>query len=176
MRGGREKIIERSAELARIGEMLGLARKGRGGFVLIGAEAGMGKTALLEEGIRSAGRRRYRVLRTRATRVQGAADDGVVSRLWELARHRNGAAAAAGSCDGGQLEQLLVDLGSAGPVATVWGDLLGLVAGPGTRGNSPSRLTAFHSFLVISRAPRPRVTKLTDQRIRTRRRFWKPIR
>jgi hypothetical protein len=35
--------------------------------------------------------------------------------------------------------------------------------------------SAFAGF-VISRAPRPRVAKLKDQRMRTRRRFWNPTR
>ena len=30
--------------------------------------------------------------------------------------------------------------------------------------------------IVVGRAPRPRVAKLIDQRMRTRRRFWKPMR
>jgi DNA-binding CsgD family transcriptional regulator len=113
---GPGKIIERSAELGRLREVLGLAGKGRGGFVLISAVAGMGKTALVDEAIRLAGRRRFRALRTRATRVEDASGDGVVPRLWDLAG-RDDEAGAGASPEGGGLDRLLVDLASAWPVA-----------------------------------------------------------
>jgi DNA-binding CsgD family transcriptional regulator len=117
VRAGPGKIIERSAELGRFREVLALAGKGRGGFVLIRAGAGMGKTALVDEGIRLAGRRGFRVLRTRANRVEEASDDGVVSRLWDLAGRHDVAGGGAAPGDAGELDQLLVDLASAGPVA-----------------------------------------------------------
>jgi DNA-binding CsgD family transcriptional regulator len=117
-RAGPGKIIERSAELGRLREVLGLAGKGRGGFVLIRAEAGMGKTALVDEAIRLAGRRRFTVLRTRATRVEGGGpDDGVFLRLRDLARRHDGAVGSAAPDDGGELDRLLADLAAAGPVA-----------------------------------------------------------
>lgn len=128
-RAGPGKIIERSAEVGRLREVLALAGKGRGGFVLISAAAGMGKTALVDEAIRLAGRRRFRVLRTRATRVEGADDDGVLARLWDLAGRgaEPGESAELGADAAGEgaapddddaaLDRLLVDLAAAGPVA-----------------------------------------------------------
>jgi DNA-binding CsgD family transcriptional regulator len=121
-RAGPGKMIERSAEVGRLREVLARAGKGRGGLVLISAAAGIGKTALVDEAIRLAGRRRFRVLSTRATRVEDAADDGVVARLRDLAgrddeagdRAKPGESAASG---GGSLDRLFVDLAAAGPVA-----------------------------------------------------------
>ncbi len=114
MRGGREKIIERSAELARVRERLRLARKGRGGFVLIAAGAGTGKTALLAEALDSARRRRFRVLSTRAPRSAAEAGEGAVaSQLRE---------ASGGTGKGGDLHSLLAELAAAGPVAVAIDD------------------------------------------------------
>jgi DNA-binding NarL/FixJ family response regulator len=114
MRDGREKIIERSAELARIREMLGLARKGRGGFVLIAAAAGTGKTALLEEALGSARRRRFRVIRTRPRRPEAAAGAGAVGSQLR--------AAAGGVAKGGDLAGLLAEVAAAGPAAVAIDD------------------------------------------------------
>jgi hypothetical protein len=49
--------------------------------------------------------------------VEEASDDGVVSRLWDLAGRHDVAGGGAAPGDGGELDRLLVDLASAGPVA-----------------------------------------------------------
>jgi DNA-binding CsgD family transcriptional regulator/tetratricopeptide (TPR) repeat protein len=119
---GRGKIIARAAELGRMREVFAAAAKGRGGFVLIRAGAGIGKTALVDEGVRLAGRRRFRVIRTRATRVEEASGDGVFARLWDLAGRQDGAGGGAGRGEGGEFDRLLADLASAGPVAIALDD------------------------------------------------------
>jgi DNA-binding CsgD family transcriptional regulator len=82
----------------------------------------MGMTALVDEGLRLAGRRRFTVLRTRATRVEDDSDDGVVSRLWDLAGRHDKTGGGAAPENGGALEWLLEDLASAGLVAVAIDD------------------------------------------------------
>jgi hypothetical protein len=73
MAGAGRQIVERPAEQGGWRDALGRCREGRGGFVLIAAGAGTGKTALLEEALDSARRRRFRVLSTRAPRSAAGA-------------------------------------------------------------------------------------------------------
>src|SRR5918995_2806151 len=54
------------------------------------------------------------------------------------------------------------------------GDMETVLPGSGCAAGRPAG-SAF-AGLVISRVPRPRVVKPMDQRMRTRRRFWKPTR
>jgi DNA-binding CsgD family transcriptional regulator len=114
MAGAGRQIVERPAEQGRLRDALGRCRQGRGGFVLIAAGAGTGKTTLLEEALDSARRRRFRVLSTRATRsAAGAGEGAVASQLRE---------AAGGTGEGGDLHGLLAELAAAGPVAVAIDD------------------------------------------------------
>jgi DNA-binding CsgD family transcriptional regulator/tetratricopeptide (TPR) repeat protein len=103
-----EMLFERSAEVKALRAALARCARGRGGFVLIRAAAGTGKTALLAEAIVSARRRHFRILRARAARPEAASATGVTAQLREAAGH--------GSGQGG-LQALLGELADAGPVA-----------------------------------------------------------
>jgi DNA-binding CsgD family transcriptional regulator/tetratricopeptide (TPR) repeat protein len=100
-------IFERSAEVRALRAALARCARGRGGFVLIRAAAGTGKTVVLEEAIVSARLRHFRILRARAARPEAANAPGVAAQLREAAGH--------GSGHGG-LQALLGELAAVGPV------------------------------------------------------------
>lgn len=78
-----EPLLERSAELARIGAALAEARTGRGRFVLVEGPPGIGKTALLAAVRTTAAEDGMRVLRGRATVLERDFAFGVVRQLFE---------------------------------------------------------------------------------------------
>src|SRR5205807_6764216 len=63
--GPGQALLERGEELARIDELLGAARNGSGGLLLISGSAGIGKTSLLEACGEAAGEEGMSVLRAR---------------------------------------------------------------------------------------------------------------
>jgi DNA-binding CsgD family transcriptional regulator len=111
------QIVERSAELVRLGDALDRCQEGRGGFVLIMAAAGTGKTALLEQALDSASRRGFQALRTRPPRAAAAAVDGAVA-----AQLRE---AAGGTREEGDLHRFFAEIAEAGPVAVTIDDAHG---------------------------------------------------
>src|SRR5690242_2113254 len=76
-------LLERSEELARIDAALGDARSGRGRLLVIEAEPGMGKTALLAAARTRAAARGVRVLRARGTELEHDFAFGIVRQLFE---------------------------------------------------------------------------------------------
>src|SRR4051794_29257797 len=61
-------VVGRDEERRRIGDLLDAARDGRGGALVVAGEAGMGKTALLEEAVEQAAD--MRVLRARGVETE----------------------------------------------------------------------------------------------------------
>src|SRR6476660_8618369 len=80
---GKEPLLERSAELARMEAALGEARLGRGRFVVIEGPAGIGKTALLAAARTAAADSEMCVLRSRGTELEREFAFGVVRQLVE---------------------------------------------------------------------------------------------
>jgi DNA-binding CsgD family transcriptional regulator len=76
-------LLERREELARIGAALAEARAGRGRLLVIEAEPGMGKTALLAAARTQAAAGGLRVLRARGTELEHDFAFGVVRQLFE---------------------------------------------------------------------------------------------
>ncbi len=76
-------LLERGEELARIDAALGDARSGRGRLLVIEAEPGMGKTALLAAARTRAAARGVRVLRARGTELEHDFAFGIVRQLFE---------------------------------------------------------------------------------------------
>jgi DNA-binding CsgD family transcriptional regulator/tetratricopeptide (TPR) repeat protein len=76
-------LLERGEELARIDTALAEARAGRGRLLVIEAEPGMGKTALLAAARTSAAASGMRVLRARGTELEHEFAFGVVRQLFE---------------------------------------------------------------------------------------------
>src|SRR5215471_11970354 len=76
-------LLERKGEQARIDRLLGTARAGRGGVVVITGPAGIGKTALLTEAEEKAGRAGMRVLAGRGGELEGGFSFGVARQLFE---------------------------------------------------------------------------------------------
>src|SRR5215207_8415334 len=77
------RLLERSAELARIQSALAHARSGRGTFVVIEGPAGIGKTALLAAARTAAASDGMHVLRSRGTELERDFAFGVVRQLFE---------------------------------------------------------------------------------------------
>ena len=76
-------LLERGEELGRIAAALADARLGRGRLLVIEAESGMGKTALLAAARESAAASGVRVLRARGTELEHDFAFGVVRQLFE---------------------------------------------------------------------------------------------
>src|SRR5215207_358183 len=77
------RLLERSAELARIQSALAHARSGRGTFVVIEGPAGIGKTALLAAARTGAASDGMHVVRSRGTELERDFAFGVVRQLFE---------------------------------------------------------------------------------------------
>src|SRR5215207_10885607 len=77
------RLLERSAELARIQSALAHARSGRGTFVVVEGPAGIGKTALLAAARTAAASDGMHVLRSRGTELERDFAFGVVRQLFE---------------------------------------------------------------------------------------------
>ncbi len=82
-------LLERDAELAAIDSTLRAAVAGEGGLLLIEGEAGVGKTALLEEGLGRAEGLGIKVLRARGGEYEREFPYGVVRQLFEPALDRD---------------------------------------------------------------------------------------
>ncbi|HEX3266958.1 MAG TPA: AAA family ATPase, partial [Gaiellaceae bacterium] len=80
-----EPLLERSEALARIESALADARTGRGRFVVVEGQAGIGKTALLAATRTTAAESGMRVLRSRGTELEHDFAFGVVRQLFEPA-------------------------------------------------------------------------------------------
>ncbi len=84
MRGGaRRELLERDAELAELALLLDRAEAGSGGAVLIEGEAGVGKTALLEQICDEADSRGMTVLTARGGELEREFAWGVARQLFE---------------------------------------------------------------------------------------------
>ncbi len=83
MRPVPEGLFERAAELARIDALLGAARVGRGGVLLITGPAGIGRTALLEAARQRARRAGMQVLSARGRELESGFSFGVARQLFE---------------------------------------------------------------------------------------------
>ncbi|MBV8988627.1 MAG: helix-turn-helix transcriptional regulator [Solirubrobacterales bacterium] len=75
--------MERDDELARIDRLLGAARAGSGGHLLIAGPAGIGKTLLLAAAAERGRRGRMRVLAARGRELEGGFSFGVARQLFE---------------------------------------------------------------------------------------------
>ena len=82
-------LLERDAELAAIDSTLRAAAAGEGGLLLIEGEAGVGKTALLKEGLGRAEGLGIKVLRARGGEYEREFPYGVVRQLFEPALSRD---------------------------------------------------------------------------------------
>jgi DNA-binding CsgD family transcriptional regulator len=76
-------LLERDAELARLGALLEKARSGNGGVAVISGPPGIGKTALLAAVHRLAGQRGFRSLRARGRELEADMAYSVVRQLLE---------------------------------------------------------------------------------------------
>ena len=76
-------LLERQGELARIDGLLGAARAGRGGVLMITGPAGIGKSVLLTEARERAARAGTRVLAGRGGELEGGFSFGVARQLFE---------------------------------------------------------------------------------------------
>lgn len=80
---GTDPLVERSAELARLGELLERVAAGVGSALVIEGEPGLGKTRLLAEAAELARRRGVRALQARAARSERDLPASVALRLVE---------------------------------------------------------------------------------------------
>jgi DNA-binding CsgD family transcriptional regulator len=101
---GDAPLLERDAELTRLGELIAAARAGDARLVLVEGPAGIGKSRLLAELKRDAAGAGMRVLAARASELEREFPFGVVRQIFEPAvasgirsHYFDGAAAAAGS-------------------------------------------------------------------------------
>lgn len=76
-------LLERSAELAELWQVVEAARAGAGGVAVVEGEAGIGKTSLLELTAARAGECGVRVLRARGTVLEHEYGYGIVRQLFE---------------------------------------------------------------------------------------------
>lgn len=116
-------LLEREAELGRADALVMAAIAGRGQMLVVEGEAGIGKTALLDEAVRAARDRGLRVLHARGGELERESGYGVVRQLFEPAvlradaaeqsRLLGGAAARAGA---------LLHVGDALPVPVAPGE------------------------------------------------------
>ena len=83
--GSDRPLLERRQELARIEAVLGEARAGRGGFLVVEGPAGIGKTALLAAARTAALDGGMRVLRARGAELERDFAFGVARQLFEPA-------------------------------------------------------------------------------------------
>ena len=79
----RGELLERSVELAALGELIQSARDGRGSVGLIEGDAGIGKTSLLEAAIELATSSGVRVLRARAGQLEREVGWNLVRQLFD---------------------------------------------------------------------------------------------
>jgi DNA-binding CsgD family transcriptional regulator len=80
---GVDGLLEREAELERLGVLMGAARERRGSALLIEGAAGLGKSALLDAGGRAAHESGFQVLRARGGELEHAFAWGLVRQLLE---------------------------------------------------------------------------------------------
>jgi DNA-binding CsgD family transcriptional regulator len=85
-------LLEREGELGRVDALVAAAVAGRGQMLVVEGEAGIGKTALLDEAVRTARERGLRVLHARGGELERESGYGVVRQLFEPAVVRAGAA------------------------------------------------------------------------------------
>ena len=78
-------LLERSAELAAIDELLARASQGSGGLVVIEGPAGIGKTRLVEAAVEAAGRREMATLTATASELEADFAFGLARELFEPA-------------------------------------------------------------------------------------------
>jgi DNA-binding CsgD family transcriptional regulator len=81
--GTKPPLLERDAELARLGALLGNAQAGSGSVVAVSGPAGIGKTELLTAVHRLAGDRGFRSLRARGRELEAGMAFSVVRQLLE---------------------------------------------------------------------------------------------
>jgi DNA-binding CsgD family transcriptional regulator len=112
--GTKPPLLERDAELARLGALLGNAQAGSGSVVAVSGPAGIGKTELLTAVHRLAGDRGFRSLRARGRELEAGMAFSVVRQLLEQ---------PVLSASAGERRRLLAGPGRAGAGA------LGLAAG-----------------------------------------------
>ena len=116
-------LLEREAELGRAEALVAAAIAGRGQMLVVEGEAGIGKTTLLDEAVRTARDRGLRVLQARGGELERESGYGVVRQLFEApvlradaaeqSRLLRGAAARAGA---------LLHVGDALPVPVTPGE------------------------------------------------------
>jgi DNA-binding CsgD family transcriptional regulator len=83
MVGGIGILLERDAERRQLGAALTEAAAGRGRLVLVEGEAGIGKSAILQEAVRQAQERSVRVLAARGSELEQGFAYGVARQLFE---------------------------------------------------------------------------------------------
>jgi DNA-binding CsgD family transcriptional regulator len=76
-------LLDRERELAEFGGLIEAAREGFGGLVVVEGPAGIGKTRLLEEAVRTAGAAGVGVLRARGSEFEAGIGFGVARQLFE---------------------------------------------------------------------------------------------
>ena len=80
---GTVQLLDRERELAQLATIMSAAERGQGGALLIEGEAGIGKTALLDEAAANAGREGLKVLRARGGELEHAFAFGIARQLVE---------------------------------------------------------------------------------------------
>src|SRR5688500_10720740 len=79
------RLLERDDEVAVLAGAVAAAEAGAGELVAVAADAGLGKSALLDAAARLAGERRLRVLRARGSELESEFPLGIVLQLLEPA-------------------------------------------------------------------------------------------
>src|SRR5688572_29522971 len=100
---GASPLLERDDELALLAGAIGAAADGEGRLVVLLADAGLGKSALLDEGARMASDAGLRVLRARGGELEHEFALGVVLQLLEPATRSGADGDGAGGAGGAAL-------------------------------------------------------------------------